>query len=134
MFRRLTSLVALALITSGALATASLAGGHVDIAATSVPRKIIAGQPAELTFSIRYPNGQAVRNAAPVVLARCGKEQVAFAAVATNKAGHYVASMTLPRQGEWLFVIDSKICGNTCTLSPMTALAAVTPAKSAKPN
>ena len=134
MTRRLSSLVAFALILSGALVTTALAGGHVDIAATRVPAKIVAGQPAELAFSIRYPDGQPVRNAAPVVIARCGKTKVEVAAVATRQAGTYVARMNLPSQGQWQFVIDSKICGNTCTLSPMTALAAVTPEKSSKTN
>ena len=134
MFRRLVSPVALALILAGALSTTALAGGRVDIAATSVPTKIVAGQPSDLVFSIRYPNGQPVKNATPVVIARCGKAKVEVAAVATKQAGSYVAHMNLPNQGQWQFVIDSKICGNTCTLSPVTALAAVEPIKSSKPN
>jgi hypothetical protein len=125
MIRRLVPLAALALIAAGALATTAVAGGRVDIAATSVPAKIVAGQPADLTFSIRYPNGEPVTGATPVVYARNGKTRVDVAAVATKQAGSYVAHMILPNQGQWSFEIDSKICGNTCTLSPMTALAAV---------
>lgn len=134
MTRRLVSLVALALITAGALASTVVAGGRVDIAATSVPTKIVAGQPADLMFSIRYPNGQPVTGAAPIVYARSGKTRVEVAAVATKQAGSYVAHLNLPSQGQWSFEIDSKICGNTCKLSPVTALAAVAPAKGTKTN
>jgi hypothetical protein len=134
MFRRLASLVALALILGGTLAATSIAGGKVGIAATSVPTKIVAGQPSDLVFSIRYPNGQPVTNAAPIVYARQGKTRVEIAALATKQAGEYVAHMTLPAKGEWAFEIDSKICGNVCKLSPVTAMAAVVPVKSSKAN
>jgi hypothetical protein len=134
MFRRLASLVTLALILAGALVSTVFAGGRVDIAATSVPTKIVAGQPADLVFSIRYPNGNPVTGAAPIVCARQGKAKVEVAAVATKLAGEYVAHMNLPNQGQWAFEIDSKICGNVCKLSPVTALAAMTPAKSSKTN
>ena len=134
MFRRLVSLTALALILAGALATAALAGGRVDIAATSVPTKIVAGQPSELAFTIQWPNGEPVTNAKPVVYARCGKTRLEVAAVATRKAGAYVAQLALPNQGQWSFEIDSKICGNTCKVSSQMTLAAATPAKSAKSN
>jgi len=134
MFRRLVSLAAFALILVGALDTAALAGGRVDIAATSVPTKIVAGQPSELAFTIRYPDGEPVTGAAPIVYARCGKAKVEVAAVATKKAGSYVALMNLPNQGQWSFEIDSKICGNTCKLSPVMALAAAPPARNTKTN
>jgi len=134
MFRRLASLIALALVLSAALTTAARAGGRVYIAATSVPTRIVAGQPSELAFTIRYPNGEPVTGAAPVVYARSGKTKVEVAAVATKKAGSYVALMNLPAKGEWSFEIDSKICGNTCKLSSVTALAAATPAKNTKTN
>ena len=134
MFRRLVSLTALALVLAGALATAAVAGGRVDIAATSVPTKIVAGQPSELAFTIQWPNGEPVSNAKPVVYARSGKTKLEVAAVATKKAGSYVAVMNLPAKGQWSFEIDSKICGNTCKLSPVMALAAATPAKNTKTN
>ena len=134
MFRRLVSLTALALVLAGALATAAVAGGRVDIAATSVPTRIVAGQPSEVAFSIRYPDGTPVTGAAPVVYARCGKTRLVVPAVAAKKAGAYVAQMNLPNQGQWSFEIDSKICGNTCKLSPVMALAAATPAKNTKTN
>jgi hypothetical protein len=134
MFRRLASLVAFALILAGALASTSLAGGRVDIAATSVPTRIVAGQPADLMFSMRYPGGEPVNHAAPVVYARNGKTTITVAAVAVKRDGYYVAHLNLPNQGQWSFEIDSKICGNVCKLSPVMALAAATPAKNTKAN
>src|SRR5258705_3915911 len=118
MFRRLGSLVALALILAGMLVSTVLAGGKVDIAATSVPTKIVAGQPADLAFMIRYPNGNPVTGATPVVYARQGRTRVEVAATATKLAGENVAHMNLPNQGQWAFEIDSTICGNACKLSP----------------
>jgi len=134
MFRRLVSLTALALVLAGAFTTVALAGGRVDIAATSVPTKIVAGQPSDLMFSIRYPNGEPVNHASPIVYATQGKTKIAVQAVAVKRDGYYVAHLNLPNQGQWSFEIDSQICGNTCKLSPVMALAAATPAKSTKTN
>lgn len=134
MTRRLAPLAVLALITAAALATSSLAGGRVDIAATSVPTKIVAGQASDLVFSMRYPNGNPVTGAAPVVYARQGKTKIEVAAIATKQAGSYVAHMSLPNTGQWAFEIDSKICGNVCKLSPVMAVVAVAPEKSSKTN
>ena len=134
MFRRLVSLTALALVLAGALATVALAGGRVDIAATSVPTKIVAGQASDLMFSIRYPNGEPVNHASPVVYASQGKTKITVPAVAVKKDGYYVAHLNLPNQGQWSFEMDSKICGNVCKVSSVMTLAAATPAKNAKSN
>ena len=128
MFRAPGSLAALALALS--LATAAVAGGRVDIHPGVVPTKLTARQAFDVPFTMQYPNGSPVKNAKPVVIARCGSITVESPAKAGAVAGAYVAQVTLPNQGAWTFEIDSKICGNKCALAPATAMAAVVPAKS----
>jgi len=129
MFRTFGSLAVLA--ATLAIATAAFAGGRVDIHPGVVPSKLTARQSFDVPFTMQYPNGTPVKNAKPVVIARCGTVTVESAAKAGTVAGTYVAHVTLPNQGAWAFEIDSKICGNKCALAPANVMAAnVAPAKS----
>lgn len=113
----------LAALALASFAPVAVAGGHVDIKASALPAKIEAGKSLPVTFAIRWPNGEPVSDARPVVVAKLGRDRVEVAARPTKRAGEYLAEVTLPREGAWSFVVDSKICGNTCTLSPVMALA-----------
>lgn len=123
MNRRLLSSVVLALaVTAPGFA---LAGGHVDIKAVSLPREVAVGKAVPVSFTVTYPNGDPCPAAKPVVRLRSGRTQREFPAVATREPGAYLASVKLPRQGEWSVLVDAGYCGNTCKLSPVTAVAAV---------
>jgi hypothetical protein len=128
MFRAFGSFVAFALALT--LATTAAAGGRVDIHAGAVPSKIAAGQSFEIPFTMQYPNGSPVKQASPVLVARCGDVKVESNAKAGAVAGTYVATLKLPKQGAWTFEIDSKICGNKCALAPATVMASLVPARS----
>jgi hypothetical protein len=128
MFRAIGSLAALALALS--LTTAAVAGGRVDIHPGAVPAQITAGHVFEIPFTMLYPDGSPVKNAAPILVARCGDAKVETTAKPGTVSGAYVARVTLPKQGAWTFEIDSKICGNKCALAPATVMAAMVPAKS----
>ena len=128
MFRRFASIlaVALAALAIASLAPAANAGGHVDIKASAMPANIEAGKTVPVTFTIAWPGGEPVSNAHPIVVAKLGNRRLEVAARRTKRSGEYIADVKLPAQGAWTFVVDSKICGNTCTLSPVMAVAAVT--------
>jgi hypothetical protein len=118
MMRRM--LAALALV---AFASPALAGGHVDIKANALPARIQAGQSVDVSFTITYPNGETVMDAKPIVRMRSGRRTLEVPA-RQMKDGAYVASVKVPSAGSWSVVVDSRHCNNTCTLSPITAMAA----------
>jgi len=123
MVRRLLPSVLLALaITAPGLA---LAGGHVEIKGASLPREVAVGKSVPVSFTVTYPNGDPCTMARPVVRLRSGRTSREFAALTTQEPGAYLASIKLPREGEWSVVIDARYCGNTRTLAPVTAVAAV---------
>lgn len=106
-------------------AGAALAGGHVDIKPSGTfPASLTAGKSVEVAFAIKYPNGKPVKNAKPLVWAGRGEQQISFMARPGKAAGSYVATVVVPEAGNWAFMIDAGICGNTCTLSKNTAVLA----------
>lgn len=115
----LGSLLGLSLIAS-----AALAGGHVDIKASAFPKSVQAGKALDVAFAMSNPNGAPVLDAKPIVVAQSGRTKIEFPASAGKTAGSYVAQVSVPKTGNWSFVIDSRICGNTCTLSKNTSVMA----------
>lgn len=115
----LGSLLGLSLIAS-----AALAGGHVDIKPSAFPASLTAGKAVNVAFAMQYPNGKPVKNAKPLVWAGRGEQQISFMARPGKAAGSYVATVVVPEAGNWAFMIDAGICGNTCTLSKNTAVLA----------
>lgn len=128
MFRRLAAVPAavavLAVLAFASGPTRALAGGHVDIRASALPATVEAGKAMPVTFSIAWPNGEPVTDAKPAVVAKLGRQRLQVPARATRRAGEYVAEFKLPSEGAWTFVVESNICGNTRTLSPVMAVAA----------
>ncbi len=106
------------------VAAAAFAGGHVDIKPSTFPGSLRAGKAIDVAFAMYYPNGEPVKNAHPVVWARCGDQQLEFKARPAKAAGSYVAAVKVPKEGTWAFMIDSRVCGNTCTLSKNTTVLA----------
>ena len=119
MIRR--TLAALAAVALLGFASSALAGGHVDIKASAFPEKIDAGKSVDIAFTITYPNGEPVMDAKPVVRLSSGRRTLVVPARAVK--GGYAASVKVPKAGNWSVVVDSRVCGNTCTLNPITAMA-----------
>ncbi|NOT33592.1 MAG: hypothetical protein HOP12_05400 [Candidatus Eisenbacteria bacterium] len=141
------SLLAVALVAAVSISGSSArAGGQVNIrplgairAATAAQLqpssagqaavaavRVEAGKEFDLPFELTYPNGEPVKNAHPIVIARSGRRVLEIHARPAKAEGVYQAQVKLPATGDWSLVIDARICGNTCTLSNVTALAAGT--------
>ena len=122
MMRR--TLAALAIVALAAFAASpALAGGHVDIKADAFPSQIEAGKTVNIGFTITFPNGEPLEDAKPVVRLHSGRRALEVPARPAKGSGAYIASVKVPSAGNWSVVVDSKHCGNTCTLSPITAMA-----------
>src|SRR5262245_38914748 len=97
MIRRLLAALALAALA----ASPTLAGGHVDIKASAFPQSIEAGRSMDIAFTITYPNGEPVMDAKPVVRLSSGRRTLVVPARAAKAEGGYVASVRVPRAGNW---------------------------------
>ena len=124
MIRRSLQALAAAVLVA-VFAGSAVAGSYVEIRAEALPRQIQAGKATTLAFTVSFPNGEPVTELKPVVRLSSGRVTREVRAIATKTPGAYLATVTLPRAGEWLVVVDSRHCGNTRTLAPVTAVTAL---------
>lgn len=128
--RSFTVALALLLITT----ITATAGGWAVITLDELPGQIVAGQSFTIGFTVRQ-HGRTLRDdLAPILRFNRSdaKDSLDFTAKREGDAGHYVASVTLPSDGEWNWRIDIEQFGMiTQDMSPLTVVAA--PIQSAAP-
>lgn len=97
--------VALALI----FAVPVLAGGWAVITLDELPGQVAAGEPLEIGFMVRQHGRTPVDGLTPIVTARLdGKGRPStFFAEEDGATGHYVATITLPQEGQWEWEIEA---------------------------
>jgi len=95
--------------TAGLGATSSRTGGWAVVTVDDLPDYVVAGQPIRLSFVVRQHGMRLLDGLEPVVDAKLGSDAIAVKAKQTNAAesGRYVATLTLPRAGEWTLTIQS---------------------------
>jgi cytochrome c2 len=113
--------IALVLLTAGA-ATAAAYGGWATITVENLPDNLVAGQPYNLTFSVRQHGHDLLGDLSPRVELRSGERDLVARAVATNKKGFYTATLNVPAAGDWSATIQSGFGKSRLDLMPMIAL------------
>ncbi len=103
------------------------AGGWATITVADLPDHFVAGQPANLSFTVRQHGVKLMDDLTPSLEAVNG--QVKTSATITKEGANYHAKLTLPKSGEWTITIKSSFGPNDITLLPMQAVAANTVAK-----
>jgi mono/diheme cytochrome c family protein len=106
-------------------------GGWAAITVRDLPDYVVAGQPVTLTFTVRQHGVRLLSGLSASVDARSGDDRVTTAAAPGRGEGQYVATLTLPRPGEWSITIHSGFGNSRVTLLPVRALAAGMPAPAA---
>lgn len=86
-------------------ATPALAGGWAVITLDELPGKVVAGEPLEVGFMVRQHGITPLGGLEPTVYARQGSETLKAEAKAQGETGHYVATLTFPKAGEWTWSI-----------------------------
>ncbi len=111
------------------------AGGWAVITLDELPDQIAAGQSFTIGFTVRQ-HGRTLRDdLAPILRFNRSdaKDSLDFTAKREGDSGHYVASVTLPNDGQWKWKVDIEQFGMvTQDMSPLTVLAAA-PAKALAP-
>lgn len=116
-------------------ALTATAGGWAVITLDALPDQIAAGQSFTIGFTVRQ-HGRTLRDdLAPILRFNRSdaKDSLDFTAKREGDSGHYVASVTLPNDGQWKWKVDIEQFGMvTQDMSPLTVLAAA-PAKALAP-
>lgn len=95
-------------------------GGWAVITVDDLPDYVVAGQPMRIRFAVRQHGMNLLPDLHPRVEARSGSASTTAGAVAAT--GRYVATVTLPKPGEWAITIHSGFGTSRVTLLPLRAI------------
>ena len=111
--------IAIALLSG----VAAYYGGWAIVTVENLPDQLVAGQPYNMTFSIRQHGEELLTDLSPYVELRSGKSEMVARAVATNRAGYYTATLNVPKAGEWNATIETSFGKSKLKLLPIAAVA-----------
>jgi hypothetical protein len=98
----------LALLLSLAFAIPVFAGGWAVITLDELPSDIIAGEPFTIGFTVLQHGRTPMTDLEPTVTAGLSlDENLVVYAEPKGKPGHYVATLTFPKEGEWEWSIQA---------------------------
>jgi mono/diheme cytochrome c family protein len=108
MFPRFRIAMGLALILALVLTVPVFAGGWAVIVLDELPTNIVAGEPLTIGFTVLQHGRSPMDGLEPIITANLYKEQefVVFAEP-DGKPGHYTATITFPKEGEWRWYIEA---------------------------
>ncbi len=117
MLTRVRTSMILALLLSLLFVIPVFAGGWAVITLDELPSNLVAGEPFTVGFTVLQHGKTPMTDLYPKITATLNKEQeLVMDAEPEGKPGHYVATMTLPKEGEWqwsiqAFTMDQKMPG-----------------------
>ncbi|MEO8355638.1 MAG: c-type cytochrome [Chloroflexota bacterium] len=108
MFFRLKISISLALLLSLVFAIPVLAGGWAVITLDELPAGIVAGKPFTVGFTVLQHGKTPMTDLSPTITANLYKdEEFVVPAEPEGKPGHYTATLTFPKEGEWMWSIQA---------------------------
>jgi cytochrome c2 len=121
LFRSRISLL-LAIFLSLLITYPAFAGGWAVITLDELPSGAVAGEPLTIGFTVRQHGRTLMTGLYPKVTAILGEEKLVFPAEAEGGPGHYTATLTLPKAGDWQWAIEA-----FTMYQPMPKLSVVAP-------
>ena len=108
MFRHSRNVLVIALLMSLVLAVPVFAGGWAVITLDELPTDVVAGEPLTIGFTVLQHGQTPMTDLHPIVVANLHKEtEFKTIAEAEGKPGHYTATLTFPKEGEWSWSIQA---------------------------
>lgn len=108
MFSRFRFALGLALLSAFAFALPVFAGGWAVITLDELPTNIVAGEPITVGFTVLQHGQTPMNDLAPTITANLNKDEwFEVAAIRSGKPGHYTATLTFPKEGEWRWSIQA---------------------------
>lgn len=101
--------IGLTLLLAMAITVPALAGGWAVITLDELPGNVEANQPIEIGFMVRQHGVTPLGGESPVIRAHLADstESVIVEASEEGEVGHYVATLILPKSGEWEWSIQA---------------------------
>jgi len=123
MSSRFRSSIGLALLLSLIFTIPVFAGGWAVITLDELPSNIVAGEPLRIGFTVLQHGRTPMTNLEPTITAKLSfDEKLVVYAEPEGKPGHYVTTLTFPKEGEWEWSIQAFTMDR-----PMPVLAVVAP-------
>jgi hypothetical protein len=108
MFPRFRIAIGLALLLAFVFTIPVLAGGWAIITLDEMPADVVAGEPFTIGFTVLQHGQTPVNGLTPTITANLYKEQeFTVNAEPDGKSGHYTATLTFPKEGEWRWSIQA---------------------------
>lgn len=108
MFSKFRFALGLSLIFTFIFAIPAFAGGWAVITLDEVPTGIVAGEPITIGFTVLQHGKTPMNDLAPTITANLDKEQeFVVDAKPDGKPGHYTATVTFPKDGDWMWSINA---------------------------
>ena len=115
--------LSLALVLSLLLIVPAFAGGWAVITLDELPTNVVAGEPLTVGFTVLQHGQTPMTNIDPTVTAKLSaSEKVVVQAEPQGEPGHYVATLTFPKDGNWEWSIQAFTMDQ-----PMPALSVAAP-------
>ena len=108
MFSRPRTAIGLALLLALAFVFPAFAGGWAVITLDELPTDVVAGQPLTIGFTVLQHGRTPMTDIDPTVTAKLSfDEKFVVYAKPEGKPGHYMATLTFPKEGNWDWSIQA---------------------------
>lgn len=105
---RIRIALGLTLLASFIVAVPVFAGGWAVITLDEMPTNVVAGEPLTVGFVVRQHGKTPMEGLTPTITAMLPKEEhFVVDAEADGKPGHYTATLTFPKEGNWEWTIQA---------------------------
>src|SRR5215213_4607690 len=109
----------------------AFAGGWAVISLDGLPVNAVAGEPFTVGFTILQHGRTPMTDLHPTITANLDKDQeLVIYAESEGEPGHYMATVTLPKEGEWQWSIQAFTMDQpmpTLSVAPASTIAASKP-------
>ena len=108
MFSRFRIAFSSALLLAVALILPAFAGGWAVITLDKLPTGVVAGEPFTIGFTVMQHGKTPMKDLDPTITATLSdSESFVVHATPEGKTGHYVATLTFPKEGNWSWSIQA---------------------------
>jgi hypothetical protein len=108
MFSRTRISLVLAVFLALVLAAPVFAGGWAVITLDELPSNVVAGEPLTIGFTVLQHGKTPMIDLSPIIVANLYKdEEIKVFAEPEGEPGHYAATLTFPKEGDWQWSIKA---------------------------
>ena len=108
MLSRIRTPIGLALLFAIVFAFPAIAGGWAVITLDELPSNVVAGEPLSIGFTVLQHGRTPMTDLHPTLTAKLSSaETMVISAQPNGKPGHYVATLTFPKEGSWEWSIQA---------------------------